>query len=177
MRIALVAALILGSSVFASGVTPRPITERAKMADRVVVAQVLSTRTELINGDVRRMVTYTDVLVGDVVKGPSGPGLDRITITQLGGRHGLWEAHVPGDATFAPGETALLLLKCSTGPNRCGLVALSEGKVKLIGSDAFVYDLSTKQHTKRPVAELLTELRAAVASQQPTPTQPAGVTR
>ena len=165
MRLALVAAVVFGSSV-----TPRPLTERARLSDRVVVVQVMSSRTEIINGDVRRMVTLTDVVVGDVLKGPSGPGLDRITVTQLGGRHGLWEAHVPGDATFAPGETALLLLKCSTGPGRCGLVALGEGKVKIIGSDAFVYDLATKQYTKRPVAELLTELRAAIAT---SPAQPA----
>ena len=170
MRVALVAALVFGSSV-----TPRPLTERCKLADRVVIVQVLSSRTELLGGDVRRMVTLTDVVVGDVLKGPTGPGLDRITITQLGGRHGLWESHVPGDATFAQGETALVLLKCSTGPGRCGLVALSEGKVKIIGNDAFIYDLATKQYTKRPVAELLTELRAAVT---PSPQQPAtGVAR
>lgn len=169
MRTAFLAALVFGSSV-----TPRPLAERAKMADRVVVVQVLSTRTELRDGDVRKMVTLTDVVVGDVLKGPSGPGLDRITITQLGGRHGLWESHVPGDATFAPGETALVLLKCSTGPGRCGVVGLGEGKVKLLGSDAFVYDLQTKSYTKRPAGEVFAEVRAAVSA---VPQPGTGVTR
>ena len=171
MRTAFLAALVFGSSV-----TPRPLPERAKLADRVVVVQVLSTRTELLGGDVRKMVTLTDVVVGDVLKGPSGPGLDRITITQLGGRHGLWESHVPGDATFAPGETALVLLKCSTGPSRCGVVGLGEGKVKLLGSDAFIFDLATKSYTKRPVNEVFAEVRAAVSAAPPAGT-PSGVTR
>jgi hypothetical protein len=153
------AALVLGSSL-----VPRPLTERAQLADRVVVVQVLSSRVELRDGDVRKMFTHTEVVVGDVLKGPSGPGLDRLTITQLGGRYGLWESHVPGDATFVPGETALVLLRCSPTPSQCGLVGLAEGKVSLIGNDAFVFDLATNQHHKRPVADVLNEVRAAVAT-------------
>src|SRR3954454_7515462 len=159
------AALVLGSSL-----APRPLPERAKLADRVVVVQVLSSRVELRGGDVRQMFTHTDVLVGDVLKGPSGPGLDRLTITQLGGRYGLWESHVPGDPTFAPGETALVLLRCSPTPSQCGLVGLGEGKVRLIGNDAYVFDLAKNQYVKRPVADVLNEVRAAVGA--PLPQQP-----
>ena len=167
---------LLSALILASSLTPRSLPERARIADRVVVAQVLSTRTEVPGGDVRKMLTHTEVVVGDVLKGPAGAALDRITITQLGGRSGLWESHVPGDATFRPGETALLLLKCSEAPNRCGLVGLAEGKVLFVGNDAFVYDLARDQYARRPVGLLLDEVRQAVTS---TPVVPParGVTR
>ena len=172
MRTGLLAALVFGSTL-----QPQPFIERARLADRIAIVQVLSSRTELLGGDVRKMVTHTEVVVGDVLKGPQGPGLDRITITQLGGRYGLWESHLPGDATFAPGETALVLLKCSSTPHRCGLVRLGEGTVKVIGGDAFVFDLATGQHQKRPVAELVLELRAALAAPPATPTSSTPVKR
>ncbi|MBK7861473.1 MAG: hypothetical protein IPJ65_23230 [Archangiaceae bacterium] len=166
-------ALVLGSSL-----TPRPLPERAKLADRVAVVQVLKSSVELRGGDVRKMFTHTEVLVGDVLKGPQpAPGIERLTITQLGGRSGLWESHVPGDATFAPGETALVLLRCSPTPNQCGLVGLAEGKVTLIGNDAFVFDLATNRHLKRPVADVLAEVRAAVKGGQGGSVAPAGAPR
>lgn len=169
MRSLLVAALVFGSSL-----TPRPLKERAKLADRVAVVQVLSQRVELREGDVKQMFTHTEVLVGEVLKGPlATAGLDRITITQLGGRYGLWEAHVPGDTTFVPGETALVLLKCSPTPNQCGLYGLAEGKVQLVGNDAFVFDLASNTHARRPVAEVLNEVRSALAP----PPAPTGVKR
>jgi hypothetical protein len=78
----------------------------------------------------------------------------------------------------------LLILRCSKTPGQCGLVGLNEGKVPLIGSDAFVFDLSTGQYTKRPAADVLAQVRATVAATpaaqtvaQPTATQPTGVTK
>src|SRR4051812_4527282 len=120
--------LLLVASVLASSLAPRPLAERAKLADRVALVQVLSVSTELVGGDPRHMFTHVEVLVGDVIKGPR---TETITITQLGGKSGLWESHVPGDATFVPGETALVLLKCSKDASHCGLVGLNEGKVPL----------------------------------------------
>ena len=173
MRLALVALALIPAWVTASSIVSRPLADRAREADRVVVVQVLSTRTELVGGNVRKMLTHTDVLVGDVLKGPKGPNVERITITQLGGRSGPWESHVPGDATFTVGETAVVLLKCSKAMSQCGLLGLSEGKVQLVGNDAFVSDLATGRFTRRPVAELLAELRTAT---QP-PAGTGGVTR
>jgi hypothetical protein len=151
--------LLLPALVLASSLTPRPLTERAKLADRVAVVQVLSVTTELVGGDPHHMITHVEALIGDVLKGPV---TDRVTITQLGGKSGLWESHVPGDATFKPGETALVLLKCSRDATHCGLVGLGEGKVLFVGDDAFVYELQRKQYTKRAVSDLLRELRQAV---------------
>ncbi len=163
---AVLPALVLGSSII-----PMPLDSRVRVADRVVIAQVVDVRTELMNGDVHKMFTHTDVIVGEVLKGPvaAQPALDRITVTQLGGKHGGWEAHIPGDATFSPGETVLLLLRCSPTPAQCGLVGLNEGKVPLIGNDAFVFDLAKNQYTKRSVADLLAQVRAAAAASTTTP--------
>jgi hypothetical protein len=151
--------LLLPALVFASTLTPRPLTERAKQADRVAVVQVLSVTTEMPGGDPHKMLTRVEVLVGDVLKGPR---TDTLTITQLGGKSGLWESHIPGDATFTPGETALVLLKCSKDGVRCGLVGLGEGKISFVGDAAFVYELHNKQFRKRAVADLLDEVRGAV---------------
>jgi hypothetical protein len=151
--------LLLVASVLASSLTPRPLAERAKLADRVVLVQVLSVTTEVQGSDHRHMFTHVEVLVGDVIKGPR---TETITITQLGGKDGPWEARVPGDATFVPGETALVLLKCSKDSTHCGLVGLNEGKVPVVGADAFVYELRTKQYKRRTVTEVMTELKAAV---------------
>jgi len=150
---------MLSALVLASTLTPRPLTERARQADRVAVVQVLSVTTEMVGGDPHRMLTRVEVLVGDVLKGPR---TETLTITQLGGKSGLWESHIPGDATFTPGETALVLLKCTRDGARCGLVGLGEGKVPFVGDAAFVYELHNKQFRKRPVAELLDEVRGAV---------------
>src|SRR5450432_3289560 len=103
--------VLLVAWVLASSLSPRALSQRAVQADRVAVVQVLAQRTELVGGDVHKMLTHTDVLVGDALKGPKGLPYERLTITQLGGRSGFWEAHVPGDASFAVGETALVLLK------------------------------------------------------------------
>ncbi|MBL8957316.1 MAG: hypothetical protein JNK82_41470 [Myxococcaceae bacterium] len=169
-------ALVLGTSLL-----PMSFEARVRAADRVVIAQVLGVRTEVKNGNVRKMFTHTELLVGDVLKGPAaGLGRDRITVTQLGGKHGNWEAHVPGDATFTPGETALLLLRCSPTPDQCGLVSFNEGKVPLIGNDAFVFDLASSQYTRRPATDVIAQVRAAVPPAPATLTpgaQPAGVTK
>jgi hypothetical protein len=158
MRVLLVAWLL------ASSLTPRPLAERARQADRVAVVQVLAVRTELVGGDVHKMLTHTDVLVGETLKGPTGIVNERLTITQLGGRSGLWEAHVPGDASFAIGETALVLLKCGPTPDRCGLVGLNEGKVTFVGDSALLFNLKRNEYTRRPVADVLADVRTSLAA-------------
>lgn len=153
--------LLLPAVSPATSVVERSVGERAKMADRVVLAQVLDSRTLLQNGDPRRMLTVTRVVVGKDVKG-SGP--TELEVVQLGGRHGLWEARVPGDATFEAGETAILLLRCAdpAAPGRCHLLALGEGKILVRGGDAFVRSISRGTLTRRTVASVLDELRRAL---------------
>ena len=178
MRRAVLGMLLVPALVFGSSHTPTPLAERVHKADRIAVVQVLSSRTELYRGDVRKMLTHTEVVIGEVLKGPAvQPGLDRLTITQLGGRHGLWESHVPGDATFHEGETALVLLRCSPTPERCGLVGLGEGKVSLIGSDAFVFDLASNRYTREPAAGFLTRLRELAAAPPREPAASTGVAK
>lgn len=151
----LVPGLALGSQI-----VKRTLTERARMADRVVLAQVLSSRVVAENGNPRALMTMTDVIVGEHLK---GQGPERLTILQRGGALGLWEVHIPGDARLINGETALLLLKCPE-PAVCVLTALGEAKVGIQGADALLFDMATQQVTRRPLAQVKSEIRAAVAA-------------
>jgi hypothetical protein len=151
----LVPGLALGSQL-----VKRTLAERARLADRVVLAQVLSSRVVAENGNPRALMTMTEVIVGEHLK---GQGPERLTILQRGGALGLWEVHIPGDARLINGETALLLLKCPE-PAVCVLTALGEAKVGVQGADALLFDMATQQVTRRPLAEVKRELRAAVAA-------------
>ena len=151
----LVPGLALGSQI-----VKRTLTERARMADRVVLAQVLSSRVVAENGNPRALMTMTDVIVGEHLK---GQGPERLTILQRGGALGLWEVHIPGDARLINGETALLLLKCPE-PAVCVRTALGEAKVGIQGADALLFDMATQQVTRRPLAQVKSEIRAAVAA-------------
>src|SRR5437016_1913893 len=98
--------LLLGTTL----VTERSVGERARvLADRVVFAQVLDTRTVTDGAGPRGMKTFTRVAVGEEFKG-SGPAI--FDIVQAGGSVGPYEAHIPGDARFRAGETAILLVRC-----------------------------------------------------------------
>jgi hypothetical protein len=121
-------ALIASCAVFASSQMKRSIPERARASDRVVLADVLSARVELPDGNPRHMMTLTTLVVRERYKG-GGP--DRIEVRQLGGKSGLWETHVAGDAVPRPGETAILFLHCTdaTAPERCSMVGLGQGKL------------------------------------------------
>ena len=132
--------LALAPSVaLAASIVDRPLRERAAGADRVALVQVLASRTLVPLGDLKKMRTVTRVQVGEDLK---GKGPSQIEITQLGGRFGLWESHVAGDATFAPGETAVLLLRCAPRPvngwAQCALLGLKGGKVPFVAGLAVV---------------------------------------
>lgn len=150
--------VLLPAVAIASSVRSRSWLERARDADRVVLAQVLETKTVVPDGEPRRMTTVTRVVVGEWLK---GRGPDVLEVVQLGGRWGLWEAHVPGDATFQPGETALLLLRCRTAaaPGRCTLLALGEGKLQVLGDHALVRPVGGGAPERHPIAELREHLR------------------
>ena len=149
--------LLVPGLAFGSQVVKRTLAERAKLADRVVLAQVLSSRTVAEGGNPKALVTLTEVVVGDHLK---GKGPERLTIVQRGGSLGLWEAHVPGDARLINGETALLFLRCPEAAV-CVLTALGEAKVGVRGGEAHVFDLSSQQVTRRPLEAVLAEVRSA----------------
>src|SRR5687768_3416256 len=99
-------ASLLGSTLaLGASVAERSLSDRAAAADRIVFAQVLSRETVVPANDPRRMATVTRVTVVEDLKG-TGPSL--IELVQPGGRFGLWESKATGDATFEPGETAVL---------------------------------------------------------------------
>jgi hypothetical protein len=158
----LVASLLLPTFSWATSVIERSVGERARMADLVVLAQVLESRTIVQQGDPRRMLTVTKVVVGESYKGAAPSQLE---VVQLGGRHGLWEARIPGDATFEKGETAILLLRCRDPreSNRCNLLVLGEGKILVEGGEAQLRSISSGKLARRPVAAVIEEIRSALA--------------
>jgi hypothetical protein len=157
-------ALLLPGLALGSQVVKRTLGERARLADRVVMAQVLSARTVAEGGNPRALITLTQVLVGEHLK---GQGPERLTIVQRGGALGLWEVHVPGDARLINGETALLFLKCPE-KDVCVLTALGEAKVGVQGADALIFDLGTQAVQRRPLADVTREIRTALAAPAPT---------
>ena len=150
----LVPGLALGSQI-----VKRTLAERARLADRVVLAQVLTSRVVADKGNPRALMTLTEVVVGESLK---GQGPERLTVLQRGGALGLWEVHIPGDARLITGETALLFLKCPE-PGVCVLTALGEAKIGVQGGDAVLFDMATQSISKRPLSQVMSEVRAAVA--------------
>ena len=114
--------LALGSSM-----PPQTITELARMSDRVVLARVRESRFHVPEGNVRKMTTLTRVEVQEEYR---GKGPKEVLVVQLGGKSGLWESKLVGDATFKEGETALLFLRCpdAKAVERCTVVGLAAGK-------------------------------------------------
>ena len=150
--------LVVPGLAFATLVAPHSLAERAQEAERVVLAQVVTTQTVLENGDPRRMKTVTEIEVGQSFK---GEGPSHVQVVQLGGKSGLWEAHVPGDAVLEAGETALLFLRCSQ-PGRCTLIALGAGALRMVdGGQLLVPDLKTNTFSKQPLAAVVAQLKLA----------------
>lgn len=157
-RLALLGSLALPWLALASRLVPGTLAERAQLAERIVYAQVLSSRTVARGGDPRNLETVTEVVVGQDLKG-GGPA--RLAVHQLGGSLGLFESRIPGDAVFTAPETAILLLRCSA-PDFCTLVALGEGKLKVLGAQVLQQDLARGTTLARPLGEVLEELGASL---------------
>ncbi len=159
-RLLVSSVLGLASVALASTVVPHSLRERAARSDRVAVVKVLRQWSQN-DGTPKhpRLKTYTRVAVGSDVKG-AGPR--EVTIVQLGGRDGPWELHVPGDAAFTVGETAVVFLRCAT-PERCLLVALGEGRLPVTGGEVTYRDLFTGTVRQQPLSALVAELTSGVA--------------
>ena len=78
-------------------------------------------------------------------------------LVQLGGKSGLWEAHIPGDAQLEVGSTALVFLKCQQ-PNVCTLVALGAGALRMVDGQLLVPDLKTNTFSKQTLAAVVAQL-------------------
>lgn len=141
----------------ASTLIPHTLEDRLRESDRVAVVQVLSRHTVAESGDPRRLKTLTELVVGRDVK---GGGEQRLTLVQLGGTLGLSETRIAGDATFEPGETAVVFLKCRAA-TRCTLVALGEGKVPVVGGEALVHDMFQDRWSRVTLDELVLRLQKA----------------
>jgi hypothetical protein len=153
---------LLPMAALATTVVPHTLAQRAQASDRVALVQVLSHRVE---GPPKNMKTLTEVAVGEDVRG-AGP--KHLTIVQIGGSSQGYEMHIPSDPHFDVGEVSLVFLKCDG--DRCALVALGEGKIQITQDTAVVHDMFSGEFIRRPLREVIAELRAV-----PLPSKPTGV--
>lgn len=157
MKRALMVAALVPVVALASGIVPHSLKDRARVSNRVVLAQVTAQHTVMPANDPRQLQTVTEIVVGQDLK---GRGPERLQIVQIGGTSGLWSVHVPGDAQFRLGETAVLFLSCEArGP--CHLVALGEGKLNLDGDQVFVHDLFQNSWARRSLQSVAAEIAEA----------------
>jgi hypothetical protein len=140
------------------------LADRARDADRVVLAKVIDTSVQVPEGDVMRMVTLTHLAVEQNYR---GQGPKTVELVQLGGKYGPWERHVHGDATFAQGERAVLFLRCKNPDRkeRCTLIGLGEGKLPLIDAKT-VQIAGLLGPQQKPLSQLVAELGTAVTQPQ-----------
>lgn len=143
--------------VLATTWAPHTLEDRVRLADRVVLAQVLRSQTVAEGGDPRRLKTFTELAVGEQYK---GLGPLELTVVQLGGELGLVSERIPGDARFEAGEVAVIFLRCG-GTSRCHLVGLEAGVAPVSAGDAFVLDVNTGKRERRALSALAPVLRAA----------------
>lgn len=156
-------AVLLSASALATRPPELPIPERAARAQRIVLADVVSARVEVPDGNYRRMITVTTVAVREHLK---GQGPERIQVLQAGGKSGPWESRVPGDATLQPGETALLFLNCrdAARPELCNLSGLGEGKLAVIPCARGYQVLVAGRPEPLPLEAAMDQIRAAAAA-------------
>lgn len=151
----LAAALVAPLAALASSLIPHTLAQRGQYADRVALVQVLERRVEPAHGSTP-MKTFTRVMVGEDLKG-GGPS--EFDIVQLGGVIGAESIHIPGDAEFSPGETAVVFVTCRLAKDRCHLVALGAGRLRFDGAWLRDRDLSTGEWRALSVDQLKAELK------------------
>jgi hypothetical protein len=149
--------LLIPAVALAASITPHTIAQRAAEADRVVLVQVLSRETVLQDNDPRRMRTISQLAIAESYK---GEGSMHVQLVQLGGKSGLYESHVPGDARLEVGTTALVFLKCGQ-PNVCSLVALGAGALRMVDGKLLVPDLKTNTYSKQTLADVVAQVRGS----------------
>ena len=146
--------LLVPAVVLAASIIPHTLAQRAAEADRIALVQVLSRQTILENNDPRRMKTVTQLAIAQSYK---GEGALHVQLVQMGGKSGLYEAHIPGDAQLEIGATALVFLKCPQ-PNLCSLVALGAGALRMVDGQLLVPDLKTNTYSKQTLDAVVAQL-------------------
>jgi hypothetical protein len=163
----LLAALCLPAGALASQGAPQSLAELAQVSDRVVLARVGRSHVRVPQGNVRQMTTVSQV---EVLEEYQGKGPRALEVVQLGGRSGLWESRLVGDATLTEGETALFFLRCPDpqGVTRCGLVGLGAGKSPVTAGENGQRQVQLSAQVKggpasRPLSEVIEEIRRAAS--------------
>lgn len=151
----LLAAVMAPFVAAASSLIAHTLSQRGQYADRVALVQVLESRVEPARGDAP-MKTFTKVLVGEDLKG-AGP--ETFDIVQIGGTDGATTVHIPGDARFSIGETAVVFVTCKLAKDRCHLVALGAGHLRYDGAYLRDRDLFTGEWKTLTIDQLKAELK------------------
>ena len=157
---------MLGLPMLAWGsVPPQSLAELVRLSDRIVLARVVDQRVNVPQGNVRQMTTISRL---EVLEEYRGQGPRALELVQLGGRSGLWESHLAGDATLTAGETALMFLRCPDpqAAEQCVLVGLSAGKQTVTSGAEGRREVQLPAQVKggpvrRPLDEVLEEIRRA----------------
>ncbi|WP_224367273.1 hypothetical protein [Hyalangium versicolor] len=158
--------LVLGLPVLAWGSMPQQTLAQLTLgADRVVLARVVDQRVNVPQGNVKQMTTISQL---EVLEEYRGRGPRALELVQLGGRSGLWESHLAGDAKLAAGETALMFLRCPDpkAAAQCVLVGLAAGKQTVTAGEGGRREVEVPAQVKggpirRPLDEVLEEIRRA----------------
>ncbi|GEM_PF-3207365 len=149
--------LLIPAVTFAASIVPHTLAQRAAESDRIALVQVLSRQTIVKNDDPRTMRTVSHLAVAESFKGEGAPYVE---LVQVGGKYGLYELHVPGDAKLEVGATALVFLRCPQ-PNICSLVALGAGALQMVEGKLLVPDLATGTVSPQTLAEVVRQLQPA----------------
>ncbi|MGB8295447.1 MAG: hypothetical protein WCG85_08465 [Polyangia bacterium] len=156
------AILLVPSLAAGSLVQALDLSELTAQAERIVVAQVVSSRSDWDSSH-RTIHTRIEVKVEEAWKGAVAPG-ERIVIVQPGGSVGNIEMRVHGMPGFALGEKAVLFL---AGQAAARVVGMSQGK----------RSVSWDKRAKRWVAEAAEHSavvrRDSQGRLQPAPSDPA----
>jgi hypothetical protein len=115
--------LLIPSLAVGSLIQAMDLAELTARADRIVVAQVVSTSSEWDSSG-RNIHTRIEIKVEETWKGSVAVG-QRMIIVQPGGSVGDIEMRVHGMPSFAPGEKAVLFLAGQGAPR---VVGMSQGK-------------------------------------------------
>jgi hypothetical protein len=159
--------LVLGLPVLAWGSTlpPQTLAELTRLSDRIVLARVLDQRVHVPEGNMRQMTTISRL---EVLEEYRGKGPRALELVQLGGRSGLWESRLSGDAKITAGETALMFLRCPDpkAEERCVLVGLEAGKHTVTAGEQGRQQVQLSARVKggpaqRPLTEVIDEIRRA----------------
>lgn len=119
-----IVALLVPFTARASMVPAMDLETLTARAERVVVGEVLSTKSDW-DSQHRSIYTRIEVQVAEVWKGQK-PTSGRLTIVQPGGAIGDIEMHVHGLASFQAGQRAVLFLAGAETSSH--LIGLGQGK-------------------------------------------------